>query len=78
MSGLTSDDDPLTGPNAYRPSGEMANAISEGAPAGGVVMMAAIRNGDIRLEGGTADDVKKFFGYFDPPVDVGAIKLIVR
>ena len=28
--------------------------------------------------GGTAEDVARFFGYFDPPVDVGAIQLIVR
>jgi len=59
-------------------TGEMSNAIAEGAPAGGVVMMAAIESGDIRIEGGTADDVKRFFSYFDPPVDVGAIGLTVR
>ncbi len=59
-------------------TGEMANAIAEGAPAGGVVMMAAIEAGDIRLEGGTAEDVARFFSYFDPPVDIGSIDLIVR
>lgn len=59
-------------------TGEMANAIAEGAPAGGVVMMAAIESGDIRLEGGTAEDVQRFFSYFDPPVDVEGIDLIVR
>jgi hypothetical protein len=41
-------------------------------------MMAAIESGDIRLEGGTAEEVKRFFSYFDPPVDIGAINLIVR
>ena len=41
-------------------------------------MMAAIESGDIRLEGGTVEDVQRFFSYFDPPVDVGAINLIVR
>jgi hypothetical protein len=41
-------------------------------------MMAAIESGDIRLGGGTAEDVKRFFSYFDPPVDIGAINLIVR
>jgi alkyl sulfatase BDS1-like metallo-beta-lactamase superfamily hydrolase len=59
-------------------TGEMANAIAAGAPAGGVVMMAAIEAGDIRLEGGTAEDVARFFSYFDPPVDIGSINLIVR
>jgi hypothetical protein len=41
-------------------------------------MMAAIEAGDIRLEGGTAEDVARFFSYFDPPVDIGSINLIVR
>jgi hypothetical protein len=40
--------------------------------------MAAIDSGEIRLEGGTKKDVQKFFSYFDKPVDVGAINLIVR
>jgi hypothetical protein len=59
-------------------TGEMANAIAEGAPAGAVAMMAAIDSGDIKVEGGTKQDVQKFFSYFDEPVDVGSIKLIVR
>ncbi len=59
-------------------TGEMAMVIADGAPAGGVAMMAAIESGDIRLEGGTAEDVARFFGYFDPPVDIGSINLIVR
>ncbi len=33
---------------------------------------------EIRLEGGTAEDVARFFSYFDPPVDIGSINLIVR
>ena len=28
--------------------------------------------------GGTKEDVQKFFSYFDRPVDVGSINLIVR
>jgi alkyl sulfatase BDS1-like metallo-beta-lactamase superfamily hydrolase len=59
-------------------SGEMKAAIAEGAPAGGVAMMAAIESGDIRLENGTAEDVARFFSYFDPPVDIGGINIIVR
>ena len=59
-------------------TGEMANAIAEGAPAGAVAMMAAIDSGDIKVEGGTKEDVQKFFSYFDEPVDVGSINLIVR
>ena len=59
-------------------TGGMANAIAEGAPAGAVAMMAAIDSGDIKVEGGTKQDVQKFFSYFDEPVDVGSIKLIVR
>ncbi len=56
----------------------MSTAIAEGAPAGGVIIMDAIKNGDIEVKGGTAEDVHKFFSFFDPPVDVGAINLIVR
>ncbi len=59
-------------------TGEMANAIAEGAPAGGVAMMAAIDSGDIKVEGGTKQDVQKFFSYFDAPPDAGSINLIVR
>ncbi len=33
---------------------------------------------DKLLEGGTKKDVQKFFSYFDEPVDVGSINLIVR
>ncbi len=59
-------------------SGEMSAAIAEGTPAGGVIMMEAIKNGNIKIDTGTAEDIKKFFSYFDPPVDVGSINLIVR
>jgi alkyl sulfatase BDS1-like metallo-beta-lactamase superfamily hydrolase len=59
-------------------SGEMSSAIAEGAPAGAVVMMAAIDSGEIRVKDGTKADVQKFFSYFDPPVDPGSINLIVR
>ena len=52
--------------------------IEAGASAGAAAMMAAIQSGDIRVEGGTAEDVKRFFSYFDPPVDPGTINLIVR
>ncbi len=37
-----------------------------------------IDNGDIKVEGGNKEDVQKFFNYFDRPVDVGSINLIVR
>ena len=30
------------------------------------------------VEGGSKQDVQEFFSYFDEPVDVGAINLIVR
>ena len=40
--------------------------------------MAAIDRGEIRIEGGSKADVQKFFSYFDRPVDVGEISLIVR
>ena len=56
----------------------MASAIAEGAPAGAVAMMAAIDSGDIKIEGGSKKDVQMFFSYFDDPVDVGSINLIVR
>ncbi len=59
-------------------TGEMASAIAEGAPAGAVAMMAAIDSGDIKIEGGSKKDVQRFFSYFDEPVDVGSINLIVR
>ena len=59
-------------------TGEMGSAIAEGAPAGTVAMMAAIDSGDIRIEGGSNEDIQQFFSYFDPPVDPGAIDLIVR
>ena len=32
----------------------------------------------LRIEGGSPQDLQRFFSYFDDPVDVGAIKLIVR
>ena len=41
-------------------------------------MMAAIDSGDINAEGGSKQDVERFFSYFDEPVDVGSINLIVR
>jgi len=59
-------------------TGEMVAAIEGGDPAPMVAIMAAIDSGEIRLEGGTKKDVQKFFSYFDEPVDVGAINLIVR
>jgi alkyl sulfatase BDS1-like metallo-beta-lactamase superfamily hydrolase len=59
-------------------TGEMVTAIEGGDPAPMVAIMAAIDSGEIRLEGGTKKDVQKFFSYFDEPVDVGAINLIVR
>jgi hypothetical protein len=43
-----------------------------------VAMMGAIDGGDIEVQGGTKQDVQKFFGYFDEPVDVGSIDPIVR
>ena len=46
-------------------TGEMSTAIAEGAPAGGVIMMSAIDDGHITIEGGTKEDVQKFFSYFD-------------
>ena len=59
-------------------TGEMASAIEAGALPAIVAIMAAIDSGDIRIEGGSAKDLQRFFGYFDEPVDVGAINLIVR
>lgn len=59
-------------------SGEMKTAIEGGDPAPMVAIMAAIDSGEIRIEGGSKTDVQNFFSYFDPPVDVGAINLIVR
>ena len=59
-------------------SGEMATAIEGGDPAPMVAVMAAIDSGEIRLEGGTKNDLQRFFSYFDPPVDPGTINLIVR
>ena len=61
-----------------RGAGEMEAAIAEGAPAGAVAIMNAIDSGDIKAEGGSKQDVQKFFSYFDEPVDVGSINLIVR
>ncbi len=59
-------------------TGDMFAAIEQGAPAAMVAIMAAIDSGDIKVEGGTEQDVQTFFSYFDEPVDVGAINLIVR
>ena len=59
-------------------TGEMAAAVEQGAPAAMVAIMAAIDRGEIRVEGGTKKDVQKFFSYFDEPLDVGSINLIVR
>jgi hypothetical protein len=59
-------------------TGEMMTAIEGGDPAPKVAIMAAIDSGDIRIEGGSKQDVQKFFSYFDEPVDVGSINLIVR
>jgi hypothetical protein len=56
----------------------MVAAIEGGAPAPRVAIMAAIDNGDIRIDGGSKEDVTKFFGYFDPPPNQSKIRLIVR
>ena len=56
----------------------MEAAIAQGAPAGVVAIMNAIDSGDIKVESGTKQDVQQFFSYFDPPVDVGSIELVVR
>ena len=56
----------------------MAAVVEQGAPAAMVAIMAAIDRGEIRVEGGTKKDVQKFFSYFDEPLDVGSINLIVR
>ncbi len=59
-------------------SGEMLTAIEGGDPAPVVAIMAAIDSGEIKVEGGSKQDVLTFFSYFDEPVDVGSINLIVR
>ena len=59
-------------------TGEMAAAVEQGAPAAMVAIVGAIDSGEIKVDGGTKEEVLKFFSYFDPPVDVGAINLIVR
>ncbi len=59
-------------------TGEMQSAIEQGAPAAKVAVMGAIDSGEIRIEGGSVQDLQRFFSYFDEPVDVGAINLIVR
>ncbi len=59
-------------------TGEMATAIEGGDPAPMVAILAAIDSGKIRIEGGKKRHVRKFFSYFDPPVDLGSIDLIVR
>ena len=59
-------------------TGEMATAIESGDPAPRVAVMAAIDGGEIKVEVSSKDDVQKFFSYFDPPVDVASINLIVR
>lgn len=59
-------------------TGEMITAIEGGDPAPMVAIMAAIDSGEIKVEGGTKKDVQKFFSYFDRPVDVSSINLIVR
>ena len=41
-------------------------------------MMAAIVSGETKVEGGSKQDGQKFFSYFDRPVDMGSINLIVR
>jgi alkyl sulfatase BDS1-like metallo-beta-lactamase superfamily hydrolase len=59
-------------------TGEMASVVEQGAPAAMVAIMGAIDSGEIRIEGGSVQDLQRFFSYFDEPVDVGAINLIVR
>jgi hypothetical protein len=50
--------------------------ILVGAPR--VAIAAAIDNGDIKVEGGSKEDVQQFFSYFGPPPDLTKIDLIVR
>jgi hypothetical protein len=59
-------------------TGEMEAAIAQGAPAGAVAIMNGIDSSDIKVEGGSKQDIQTFFSYFDPPVDVGSMNLIVR
>ena len=59
-------------------TGEMVAAIEGGDPAPMVAVMAAIDSGEIKVEGGGKAEVQRFFSYFDRPVDVGSIDLIVR
>ena len=57
----------------------MTNAAIEGGDTAPIVtVMVAIDSGEIKVEGGGKADVQKFFSYFDRPVDVGSINLIVR
>ncbi|WP_282608240.1 alkyl sulfatase dimerization domain-containing protein [Pelagibius sp. Alg239-R121] len=41
-------------------------------------LLAGIDNGDVKVEGGTRDDVRAFFSYFDPPTNPNGINLTVR
>jgi alkyl sulfatase BDS1-like metallo-beta-lactamase superfamily hydrolase len=59
-------------------SGDMAQAIATGTPPGQAAMLDAINTGEIILEPGSVDDVTRFFSYFDDPIDVGSINLVVR
>jgi hypothetical protein len=56
----------------------MAQAIATSTPPGQAALLDAINAGDITLEPGSVDDVTRFFGYFDDPIDVGSINLVVR
>ena len=58
--------------------GEMDAAVDDEAPSAEAALGLAFENGDVRIEGGTPEDLQRFFSYFDDPVDVGAINLIVR
>jgi len=57
---------------------EMVTLIEGGDPAPMVAIMATIDSGKIKVDGGSKQDMQKFFSYFDKPVDVGSINLIVR
>ena len=57
----------------------MPNTTIEGGDtAPKLTVMVAIDSGEIKVESGGKAHVQKFFSYFDRPVDVGSINLIVR
>ena len=56
----------------------MLDFIAESAPIGALSMMAAIVSSEIKIAGGSKQDVQKFFSHFDRPVDVGWINLLYK